>query len=204
MGTPMIANPASYEAVHRDDVSAVERWADEQRAELARLTSELHSLLEASPVDTGLDDVDRRLADDSHRAVVDTMLSAAAQRLDRVVEVARAEAAAVVEEAVREAATLLRSVGAPDEAIERATAHQPLPRPEPQVPRDAAQLQRELNARAVLCTPARVTAPRASEQVVLDLTEGASDPAHDLFWGNVAAEESARERWRWRAQRRQP
>lgn len=139
-----ITFPVPQESARGADLLVIERWAEQQRAELLRLLDELRQL-------------DEHLAalEERHAApeapvtllpVIDGMLDAGMARLDTATAAVHAEAARTIEIATRDAEALLRQHRVDERIIERITDPAPrivrdLPRP-----RTAMQLWQDLSA----------------------------------------------------------
>lgn len=139
-----IAVPAPRSIITDDDFAAIQRWADEQRAELQRLAEELHGVAggaEQGPP-PGIEPTPALFAP------VDVMIESTMRQIDAETEAVRVAAARLVDDAVREATELLEAAGADPDTIRRVTARNAeSPAGAVRRPRPAAELWQEIEAR---------------------------------------------------------
>lgn len=137
-----LTTPMPCEVARGADLLVIERWAEQQRAELRRLLDELGRLLEhvesLEPLDAASE------APTSMLVVIDGMLEAAIERLDVEHAAVHSEADRTIELAIRDAAALLRQHRADEGVIERITDPAPRVIADLRRPRRAIELWREL------------------------------------------------------------
>jgi hypothetical protein len=188
---PLVAS----HAVRGSEIETVERWVEERRRELARLTAELRAAqAEAAAAEMELSRMQapagRVAASVEHSAptqmipMVDAVLTQAKDRFVAEIEAARSDAAEVVAGAMRKASTLF-------DAVERDLARLPAARPP-----------------AVDVVHHPLTDLTDSPHAVVDLTESddavlgrdvSPEDSADLyaaFWADLEADQPVRERLR--------
>ncbi|MGH9084402.1 MAG: hypothetical protein ACRDYW_03020 [Acidimicrobiales bacterium] len=216
MGTRASAITSPVETVHPDDVEAVERWAAAQTAQLRLLQREVlaaRSVATSSPSPDAPGPSDGGAAVEELRPQLSAVVQANLTRLTAELEAARAEAASLLSEAVRQATDLLLAAGVDPIRIRCVTGSRTVPTgdavgPAPAPPPDPVVLIRAPRAMPAgpLARPADGIDDGPPE--VLDLTMAwpaleFDSAAHDEFWGDVMADRPVRARLRRWAQRQE-
>lgn len=165
--------PLPIDAAWATDLDAIERWADEQRAELLRLADELRALQTRIDAAQSFDATTTVAAPVELLPVVDGMLRAAMERLDAGVAAARAAADALVESAMGDARTILEAAGAGESVVARLTERSPRVEHDLRRPRSATALWDDL-VESAGPAPTDVSPPSPASASVPPLTPAAA------------------------------